>query len=203
MVRRMIGVTALVYTIAHIVIYFALRFWNFASIAHEMATRLSLIVATVSTVGLVALGVTSLDAAIRRMGADAWNRLHNTVYVLTALALLHYLLSPAAYPEQYLMSGMFLWLMVWRALDRRGHGTDARALALLAVASCLFTALFEAGWIWAYHHYGPVGTLRNNFNPDLGISAAWQMLALGLLVAVAAFIAGWIRGSSSRMTMPS
>src|SRR5258708_21149102 len=41
-VRRMIGVTALVYTIAHIIIYFALRFWNFASIAHELATRLPL-----------------------------------------------------------------------------------------------------------------------------------------------------------------
>ena len=47
-VRRMIGVTALAYTIAHIIIYFALRFWNFASIAHEMVTRFSLIVATVS-----------------------------------------------------------------------------------------------------------------------------------------------------------
>jgi methionine sulfoxide reductase heme-binding subunit len=68
-VRRMIGVTALAYTFAHIVIYFALRFWNFASIAHEMATRFSLTVASVATIGLIALGATSLDAAIRQMGA--------------------------------------------------------------------------------------------------------------------------------------
>ena len=45
-VRRMIGVTALVYTIAHVIIYFALRSWNFAAIANEMLTRLTLIVAT-------------------------------------------------------------------------------------------------------------------------------------------------------------
>src|SRR3954454_8578238 len=45
-VRRMIGVTALVYTLAHIVICCALRFWNFPNIAYEVATRLSLIVAT-------------------------------------------------------------------------------------------------------------------------------------------------------------
>src|SRR3984893_6230263 len=32
-VRRMVGVTALVYTIAHMVIYFALRNWDFALIA--------------------------------------------------------------------------------------------------------------------------------------------------------------------------
>jgi sulfoxide reductase heme-binding subunit YedZ len=186
-VRRMIGVTALVYTIGHIIIYFALRFWNFASIAHEMVTRISLIVATVSTIGLVALGATSLDAAIARMGADRWNQLHNTVYVLTGLALLHYLLSPAAYPEQYLMSGMFFWLMVWRVLSRRRLGADAWALTLLAVASCLFTALFEAAWLWAYHGYEPIRTLRNNFMLELGVPAAWQILALGLLIAIAVF----------------
>src|ERR1700745_1576319 len=55
-VRRMVGVTALAYTIAHIIIYFALRFWDFAFIANEIVTRLSLIVATVSTIGLLALG---------------------------------------------------------------------------------------------------------------------------------------------------
>jgi len=65
-VRRMIGVTGLAYTIAHIVIYFALRSWNFAFIANEMTTRVSLVVATVSTIGLMALGATSLDAAVQR-----------------------------------------------------------------------------------------------------------------------------------------
>ena len=186
-VRRMIGVTALAYTIAHIIIYFALRHWSFASIAHEMMTRVSLIVASVATVGLVALGATSLDAAARRMGAKGWQRLHNTVYVISALALIHYLLSPDIYPEQYLMSGMFFWLMVWRVLNRRGRGADVRALAILAVASCFFTVFFEAGWLWAYHGYEPLRTLGNNFSLDLGIPPAWQILALGLLIAVAAF----------------
>jgi sulfoxide reductase heme-binding subunit YedZ len=185
-VRRMIGVAALAYTIAHIVIYFALRFWNFAFIANEMVTRLSLIVATVSTLGLIALGATSLDAAIARMGAQGWNRLHGTIYVLTALAVIHYLLSPGIFPEQYLMSGMLFWLMVWRLLNRRGLGADARALTMLAVASCLFTALLEAGWIWAYHGYKPSETLGDNFSLVLGVSPAWEMLALGLLIALAA-----------------
>jgi methionine sulfoxide reductase heme-binding subunit len=184
--RRMIGVTALAYSIAHIIIYFALRLWNFASIAHEMATRLSLILATVATIGLLALGATSVDAAVARMGAKGWQRLHNTIYVVAALALVHFLLSPDIYPEQYLLSGMFFWLMVWRVLNARGQGRDARALALLAVAACLFTASLEALWIWAYHGYAPAATLRNNFTLDLGIAPAWQVLALGLLVAAAA-----------------
>jgi methionine sulfoxide reductase heme-binding subunit len=187
-VRRMVGVTALAYTIAHIIIYFALRFWDFASIAHEMVTRLSLILATVATIGLVALGATSVDAAVWRMGAKGWQRLHNTIYVFAALALIHYLLSPDIYPEQYLLSGMFFWLLVWRVLNHRGHGTDVRALAMLAVASGLFTAFLEAGWILAYHGYAASGTLGNNFTLDLGISPAWQILAVGLLIAFAVFI---------------
>jgi methionine sulfoxide reductase heme-binding subunit len=196
-VRRMIGVTALAYTVAHIIIYFALRFWDFRFIAHEMVTRLSLIVATVSTMGLIALGATSLDAAVRRMGAQGWNRLHNTVYVTTALALLHYLLSPGTFPEQFLMSGMFFWLMIWRALNRRGRGADVRALAVLAIVSSLFAAFFEAGWIWVYHGYEPAGTLRNNFTLDLGLSPAFEMLALGLLIAVAAFIQQALRSRAA------
>jgi methionine sulfoxide reductase heme-binding subunit len=186
-VRRMIGVTALAYAVAHIIIYFALRFWNFANIAHEMVTRFSLIVASIATIGLIALGATSLDAAVARMGAKGWKRLHNTIYVITGLALLHYLLSPDIYPEQFLLSGMFFWLMGWRALDRRRWGTDARALAMLAVASCLFALFFEAGWVWAIHGYAPSGTLRNDFSLDLGIPPAWEILALGLLIAAVAF----------------
>jgi methionine sulfoxide reductase heme-binding subunit len=114
------------------------------------------------------------------MGAKGWQRLHNAVYVFAALALIHYLLSPDIYPEQYLLSGMFFWLVVWRVLNHRGHGTDVRALAMLAVASGLFTALLEGGWIWAYHGYAASGTLGHNFTLDLGISPAWQILALGV-----------------------
>jgi methionine sulfoxide reductase heme-binding subunit len=187
LVRRMIGVTALAYAVAHIIIYFALRFWNFASIAHEMATRVSLMIATVATIGMIALGATSLDAAVVRMGAKGWKRLHNTIYVIAALALVHYLLSPDIYPEQFLLSGMFFWLIGWRVLNRRGLGTDVMALAMLAVASCIFTLFFEASWIWAIHGYGPAGTLRNDFSLDLGIPPAWELLALGLLIAGAAF----------------
>jgi methionine sulfoxide reductase heme-binding subunit len=185
-VRRMIGVAALAYAIAHIIIYFALRFWNFASIAHEMVTRLSLILAMVATIGLIALGVTSVDAAVRRMGAKGWQRLHNVIYAIAALALIHYLLSPDAYPEQYLMSGMFFWLMGWRVLNRRGRGSDVRALAVLAVSSSLFAAILEASWLWAYHGYEPLGTLGNNFNLVLGVSPAWKVLILGLLIVLGA-----------------
>jgi methionine sulfoxide reductase heme-binding subunit len=185
-VRRMIGVTALAYTVAHIVIYFALRFWNFASIAHEMLTRISLILATIATIGMIALGAASLDAAVRRMGAQGWQKLHNAIYAISGLAVVHYLLSPDIYPEQYLMSGIFFWLIGWRVLNRHGLGTNAGPLALLAVASALFTALLEVGWIWAYQDYEPSEILSIYFTLALGIPPMWKILGLGLLIALGA-----------------
>lgn len=187
-VRRMVGVAALFYTIGHIVIYFALRRWNFPNIGVEMVTRPTLIVATLSTFGLVVLGATSFDAAVRGMGAKGWQRLHNAVYVTSGLAILHYLLSPGIFPDQYLMSGMFFWLMGWRLLNRRGKGRDVRALVVLAVLSCVFTALFEAAWIWAYHGYKPIETLADNFTMVLGVPPPWTILGLGLLIALASSI---------------
>jgi sulfoxide reductase heme-binding subunit YedZ len=197
-VRRMIGVTALVYTLVHIVFYFALRSWNFTLIANETMTRGTLVLATLSTIGLIVLGATSLDAAIRYLGTKNWQRLHNANYAISALAILHVALARGTYPEQYLLTGIFVWLMAWRVLARYGRGADARALAALAVASCLFTAFLEAGFMWGRRGYDVAGTLANNFNTamlEIGVPAAWQVLVFGLLftlgaVAVALAAAG-------------
>ena len=199
-VRRMVGVTGLVYTIAHVVIYFALRSWNFATIATETVTRLTLVVATISTLGLIVLGATSLDAVIRSMGARGWQRLHNTNYAITFLAVLHVVLARGTYPEQYLLAGIFFWLMAWRPLARYRLGTDAKVLAALAVASSLFTALLEAGFLWGRRGYGVSGTLANNFNPamlDIGIPPAWQVLVFGLAFALAAAIRAALRSKTA------
>ncbi len=187
LVRRMIGLTALLYTITHFFIYFALRFWDFGSIANEMITRLTLIVATISMIGLFPLGATSFDAAVKWLGAEKWQRLHNTVYVLTALAMIHFLLSPGIYPPQYLMTGMFFWLMVWRYLDRRGQGGELRMLVLLAIATWFVAALSETGWVWAYHGFEPGWTFANNFRTNFGISPAWKVFAIALAVPLVAY----------------
>ena len=80
------------------------------------------------------------------------------------------------------------------AVRSRSSSSSARwsrasvSLSMLAVASCLLTALFEAGWIWAYHGYEPSGTLGNNFTLVLGLSPAWQLLVCGLVIALAAAV---------------
>jgi methionine sulfoxide reductase heme-binding subunit len=188
-VRRMIGVTALVYTIAHMVIYFAFRRWDFVVIANDMMTRLTLIVATLSTIGLIVLGATSVDAAVRYMGTKNWQWLHNTIYVISALAILHVVLARGTYAEQYILTAIFFWLMVWRVLASYGLGTSAMALALLAVLSCLVAAFLEAGFLWSRRGFDVWETLGYNFSLsilDVAYPPSWQVLALGFLVALGA-----------------
>ena len=188
-VRRMVGVTALFYTIGHILIYFALRQWNFELIWGDMLTRLTLIVATVSTIGLIVLGLTSFDAAIRSMGAEGWQRLHNWTYLISGLALLHVVLARGTYTEQYMLTGAFVWLMAWRVLDRYALGANVKALALLTVTASIFTALLEAGYLYGRRGFAPMETLALNFNVDgldFGIPPAWQVLGLGLVFVLGA-----------------
>jgi methionine sulfoxide reductase heme-binding subunit len=199
-VRRMIGVAGLVYTVLHLLFYFPLRLWNFSFIGNEMLIRPTLVAATVSTIGLIALGATSLDAAIRRMGGRNWQHLHNTVYLISLLAFIHILARGTA-PEQFLLGGMFFWLMAWRVLDRYKQGADPRALALLAVASSAFTVLLEAVLTWSHRGYPLSETLGNNFNLDLGIAAGWQILALGLTIALAAAARQALRATGRTLSL--
>lgn len=189
-VRRMIGVTALVYTVAHMVIYFIFRRWDFAFIVNDMTTRLTLVLATLSTIGLIVLGATSVDAAIRRMGAKNWQRLHTTNYVISGLAILHVVLARGTYAEQYMLTAIFFWLMAWRVLARYRLGANAKALATLAVVSCLVAAFLEAGFLWGRRGFDVAATLGYNLTLDIlevGYPPAWQVLAFGLLVALGAF----------------
>jgi sulfoxide reductase heme-binding subunit YedZ len=195
-VRRMVGVTALVYTLVHALIYFAFRSWDFSAIFNETVARLSPIVATLSTIGLIALAATSFDAAVQYMGVKHWQWFHNTIYIVTALAIGHVLLVRGVYPEQFVLAGIFLWLIAWRALNRYGLGTELKALALLAVASSIVTALLEAGWFWSRRGYEVSGTLRNNFSLaalDIGVPAAWQVLAFGLVFVFGAICSEALR----------
>ena len=194
-VRRMIGVAALAYTIFHIIIYFGLRSWRFGFIANESVTRLTLVIAWLSTFGLIVLGATSLDDAIKYMGAKNWQRLHNWNYLISGLAILHIMLARGTYPEQYLLTGLFVWLMTWRVLDRYGRGTDVVALTLLAVGLCLFTAFLEAGHFWLIRRYeanliAPLLLMTPIFTIGFGVALLGDRLDLRMIAGAAVTLAG-------------
>jgi hypothetical protein len=79
--------------------------------------------------------------------------------------------------------------MVWRVLARYGLGASGKALAILAVASCLCAALLEAGFLWSRRGFDVLETLGYNLSLailDVAYPPAWQVLAFGLLVTMGA-----------------
>lgn len=178
-VRRMVGVGAFAYTVAHLICYFWLRFFDPASIIIETATRISLIVATISFVGLIALCLTSFDATIRWFGAQDWDRLHGTTYVVTGLAVFHFVLSPGAYGGlPFLMLGVYFWLMAWRFFERRRQGESVAVLAGLTGAATALTVFSEALWPAMMFGMDPLQSLAWNFSLEIGLSPGWMMLGL-------------------------
>jgi sulfoxide reductase heme-binding subunit YedZ len=149
--------------------------------------RLTIIVAIASTLGLLALAVTSFDAAIRRLGSRNWNRIHNLAYPAIGLAVLHFDMGPESLGgTPFVITGLYFWAMGWRGLNRAGRGTDAVWLLGLALAATAFSFAFEATWIRYYRGFTEFGTAEELWNAGLGLAATWQVLIVTLSVAALA-----------------
>ncbi len=129
-VRRMLGVAVLAYAAAHFALYVVDQKFDIVRVASEIVLRFYLTIGFVALLGLMALGATSTDAMIRRLGAQGWNRLHGLVYVIGILALLHFMIqSKLDVSQPVLMVGLFLLLMGQRLLARVGRGDSVAGLS--------------------------------------------------------------------------
>ena len=146
-IRRMLGLSVLTYAATHLTLYCIDLAFDWGLIVSEIVKRFYLIVGITALTGLVALGVTSTDGMIRRMGARNWQRLHNLIYVITMLALLHFALqSKIDVTQPVLMSGLFALLMLYRGLDKLKIPLTTPVLVGAALATGLATALCETAW---------------------------------------------------------
>ncbi|MBP7063572.1 sulfite oxidase heme-binding subunit YedZ [Ferrovibrio sp.] len=197
--RRQIGVAALAYVLAHLVLYVLDQKGDLVKVASEIVLRFYLTIGFIALLGLSALGLTSFDAAIRRMGGKAWGRLHKLVYVIAVLALVHYLLQAKREIDPPLLQvGFFAWLMLYRlgyALGRLRRAGDAWALAPLAA---LAAALAEVAWAACCTQLPWQRLWAANLMFDFRIAPSWLTLAVALLVALVAQARGWIVASSRR-----
>jgi sulfoxide reductase heme-binding subunit YedZ len=146
-VRRMLGLSVLAYAAGHLLLYCIDLAFDWGLIVSEIVKRFYLTVGIVALLGLVALGVTSTDGMIRRMGTRNWQRLHNLVYLITALGLLHFALqSKIDVTQPALMNGLFALLLAYRGLYRFRLAASPAVLFAVALAAGLATALAETAW---------------------------------------------------------
>ncbi len=185
-VRRILGIAALLYILAHFTLYVVDSRLDLAFVASEIVKRVYLLIGFAALLGLAVLGVTSTDGMIRRLGAIRWNRLHRLVYVITALGILHYYMqSKVDVSQPVLMTGFFLWLMGYRLMAARGYKEGLVPLLVLSVVSALLTALAEAAWYGIATGVGAWRPLLANLDFSFSIRPAWWVLAAGLAVTVA------------------
>jgi sulfoxide reductase heme-binding subunit YedZ len=186
-IRRMIGVGAALYAIAHILLYVADQAFDLRKVASEIALRLYLTIGFVALLGLATLAATSTDAMVRRLGSRRWQRLHQAIYVIGLLALIHFFQQTKA--DVWLptfVAGLFGWLIGYRLL-LKARGTREELptwmLLVLTVAISVLTFLAEAAGIALVFNVSPLRVLDMAFDFDLAtIRPGWLVLVAGLLV---------------------
>ena len=186
LVRRMIGVAAFAYGLAHITLFVADLKFDIAKVASEIVLRIYLTIGFVALLGLAALAATSTDAMVRRLGARRWQRLHRIVYAIALLAVVHYSMqSKLDLWEPTIIAGIYAWLMGYRLLVKfvgvRGK-LPLAWVAALSLAAAALTASGEATYFWIALGVDPMRVVSANWSLVAGWRPAPIVLGLGLAV---------------------
>jgi sulfoxide reductase heme-binding subunit YedZ len=186
-VRRMLGLAALFYILAHLLLYVIDQKWDLWRVGSEIVLRLYLTIGFVALLGLVALGLTSTDAMIKRLGRK-WNRLHSLVYAIGVLGSIHFFMQTKADVYQAtLMSGLFILLMLYRIAHWRGFALTSRlVLSCVAGLAGLGTAAAEFAWYGLMTGVPPLRVLEANLHFAFQVRPSWWVLAIGLCVVAVA-----------------
>ena len=196
-IRRMLGVGAFCYIAAHLTLYIADQSFDLGKVVHEITHRWYLIIGGTAWLGLAALAATSTDGMVRRLGGLRWRRLHQIVYAIALLALIHYFQQTKAdVTVPTFVASLFVWLMAYRVVAWLQGGGELSTLALFAmsVGVSLLTFAGEAIGIGLAFHVSPLRVLDTAFDFDIGIRPGWEVLGAGLIVvAIDAVRSRWPR----------
>ena len=194
-VRRMLGVGAFCYIAAHLTLFFADQSYSVIKVVHEITHRWYLIIGGTAWLGLAALAATSTVGMVRRLGGLRWRRLHQLIYAIALLALVHYFQQTKAdVTVPTFVASLFLWLMAYRVVAWWQGGGELSTPNLLAmtIGVSLLTFVGEAIGIGLAFHVSPMRVLDTAFDFDVGIRPGWEVLAAGLVVvAVDAVRSRW------------
>lgn len=184
-VRRMLGVGAFCTIATHLILFVADQKFDIAKVSYEISHRWYLIVGGTAWLGLAVLAATSTDGMVRRLGGERWRRLHQIVYGIALLALIHYFQQTKAdVTVPVFAASLFVWLAGYRLVGWWQGSGELSTLCLLGlgVAVSLLTFAGEAVGIGIAYHVSPLRVLETAFEFGAGIRPGWQVLAAGLCV---------------------
>ena len=134
-VRRMIGVGTFCYIAAHLTLYVADQSYGLGNVAYEITHRWYLIIGGTAWLGLAALAATSTDGMVWRLGLLRWRRLHQAVYAIALLGLIHYFQQTKAdVTVPTFAASLFLWLIAYRLVAWWQGAGELSTLSLLVLS---------------------------------------------------------------------
>jgi sulfoxide reductase heme-binding subunit YedZ len=175
--------------------------YDVSKVVHEITHRWYLIVGGTAWLGLAALAATSTDGMLRRLGPLRWRRLHQLIYAIALLALIHYFQQTKAdVTVPTLVAGLFGWLIAYRAVAWWQGGGELSTLSLLAMSVAVSILVFagEAIGIGIAFHVSPMRVLSVAFKFSAGIRPGWEVLAAGLCVTAVDFVRAHMRPARVR-----
>jgi sulfoxide reductase heme-binding subunit YedZ len=190
-VRRMLGVGTFCYIATHLTLFFADQSYSFGKAVYEITHRWYLIIGGTAWLGLATLAATSTDGMVRRLGALRWQRLHQAIYGIALLALIHYFQQTKAdVTVPTFAASLFLWLIAYRLVAWWQASQELSTLTLLALSLgvSIITFIGEAVGIGIAFHVSPLRVLNAAFDFDAGIRPCWQVLGAGLVVVSVDFV---------------
>ena len=102
--RRQLGLVAFAYVVLHFTAWLTIDMGlRWGQILPDLVKRWYIVVGMAALILLVPLAVTSNTAAIRRLGAKGWNRLHKLAYPATILATVHFMMVGKVYTAEVLI----------------------------------------------------------------------------------------------------
>lgn len=117
--RRAIGLLAFYYAALHLITYLVLdQGLDVAAIVADIIKRPYITIGMATFVILVPLAATSNNAAIRRMGGQAWAKLHRLVYLAAIGAVLHFILVVKSWPPEPLVYAAIVAVLLGYRLVR-------------------------------------------------------------------------------------
>ena len=181
LIRRMAGVTAFAYALAHFALYIINSKYDLGFVVSEIIARFYLTIGFVALLGLSLLAATSFDGAVRRLGKN-WKRLHQIVYGIALLGLLHYFIQTKAdVSPATLMAGFFILLMINRICIARRMPLVPLVLGASALLAGLLTAMVEFAWYGLETGVDPWRVVQANFMFSFGLRPAAMVFLVGLV----------------------
>jgi len=199
LIRRILGLSALAYILVHFALFIVDSKLNLGFVAKEIVLRIYLTIGFVALLGMVALGVTSTDGMIRRVGAIRWNRLHKLIYLSAFLGILHYYIqSKIDVSQPVIMTGFFFWLMGYRIMARYGYKDGLVPLFSLTIAAGLLTVGVEALWYELMTGIGGKRVFLANFGFGFGVRPVVWVVGTAIVVILVAELRRRFRPAPAR-----